>query len=200
MLKIKKRKNPHDSDYIESIIGNANYTYIDSGSYAYTYKFILKSPKIINNIRFKSGIYLLKIFIDPFIFHPKGCKERFLKLSKNKLIPKIYIINEKYVIMDYIDGIPLKKLLPEYNDEIDEWEEKISPAKAYNLWIKIDQELEEFHRVSKSAHGDLNPGNIIISKDLTKVWFIDPSCDSTNYSRDENNMENIKRLLLGEHD
>lgn len=202
MIKItknRKRKNPHESDYIEEIIGNIDYTHLDSGSYAHVYKFTLNQSTVINKVKLKPGKYILKLFLDPFNYS-KGCKERFLKLSKQKLIPKIYIINEKYIIMDYINGIPLKKLLPEYNDETGEYDEKISPGKAHNLWLKIDQLLGDFHEISKSAHGDLNPGNIMVSKDLDKVWFIDPSCDHTNYFRDEDNMKSIRIRLLGEYD
>lgn len=125
-LKTYRRRNPHDSEYIKNIIGDTNYKYLDSGSYAHTYKFILKFNRKINNINFKPGEYLLKIFYDPFKY-PQKCKERFLKLSKFKLIPKIYIINKIYIIMDYVDGITLKKLLPEYNNKTNAWDEKIPP-------------------------------------------------------------------------
>lgn len=77
---------------------------------------------------------------------------------------------------------------------------KFPPGKAYNLWIKINNMLEKFHEISKSAHGDLNPGNIIVTEDLEKIWFIDPSCNSTDYFKDEDDINRIKNLLLGDYD
>lgn len=162
MKRIKQKKNPHD-DYenslkvrkarklAEQLTGTNNLDYIDIGNESEIFKF-----------RQGNHQYIIKIFNYPLI---KRIIEYFQVLSKEKLIPRIYEITEKYVIMDFIEGESLNDIIFD----------KKAKKRATELLSKIIKELKRWH--SKGfAHGDLHEENIIITKD--KAVFIDPNINS----------------------
>lgn len=60
-----------------------------------------------------------------------------------------------YIVMEYVDGIPLDKLL--------KLQEKLSPKEAIKITLQTLEGLEAAHELG-IMHRDLKPGNIMVSK------------------------------------
>lgn len=153
-----KRKNPHLYD-IERYLGenSSKFKYLSSGTEGDVYYFESNKSLIINTEILQSGKYVLKIF--SYDLGPKQINE-FIKLSKYGVIPKIFIITKRYIIMKYIAG------------DLYYYFKKEHPEKLELINEKIDYLIETWDRLGLK-HGDLSEGNIIISKN-NSVYFIDP--------------------------
>lgn len=188
-IKVSKKKNPTDKDIYEDYsppnfkggeeIGNdiesylkknsENFSKIGSGDFAEVHKFKLTKRLFINNKFLDKGTYVIKIYYADEL--KRFEIDKLTLLSKYGLIPKIYVITKYYIIMDYIDGYTLEYIKSEYfkkdytNDEY--WKiRKYIDDKVNNLRIVWDR--------LGFYHGDLNPKNIIVSKNLKSVYLIDP--------------------------
>lgn len=184
-IKISKKKNPTYEDFsppnfkgleeigndIESYLkkNSESFSKIGSGDFAEVHKFKLTKRLFINNKFLDKGTYVIKIYYSDELKRYEI--DKLTLLSKYGLIPKIYIITKYYIIMDYIDGYTLEYIKSEYfkrdytNDEY--WKiRKYIDDKVNNLRIVWDK--------LGFYHGDLNPKNIIISKNLKNVYLIDP--------------------------
>lgn len=161
-MKIKK-KNPHLYD-IEKYIGenSSKFKYLNSGTEGDVYYFESYKSLIVNTEILKSGKYVLKIF--SYDLGPKQINE-FIKLSKYGVIPKIYVITKRYIIMKYIAG------------DLYYYFKKEHPEKLKLINNKIEDLLEIWDKLDLS-HGDLSEGNIIIGKN-NSVYFIDPRLTDT---------------------
>lgn len=184
-IKVFKKKNPTYEDFsppnIKGLeeIGNdiefylkknsENFSKIGSGDFAEAHMFKLTKRLFVNNKFLNKGIYVIKIYYSDELKTYEINK--LTLLSKYGLIPKIYIITKYYIIMDYIDGYTLEYIKSEYfkrnytNDEY--WKiRKYIDDKVNNLRIIWDK--------LGFYHGDINPKNIIVSKNLKSVYLIDP--------------------------
>lgn len=153
-----KRKNPHLYD-IEKHIGenSSKFKYLSSGAEGDVYYFELNKSIVINTEVLKSGKYVLKIF--SYDLGPKQIN-KFIKLSKYGVIPKIYVITKRYIIMKYIVG------------NLYYYFKKEHPEKLKSINNKIEDLIEVWEKLDLK-HGDLSEGNIIIGKN-DSVYFIDP--------------------------
>lgn len=126
----------------------------------------VKNKKTILGIELAIGKYILKNITKEEISNKDI---NLLKsLSDLKLIPKIYLITNKYIIMDYFEGVTLNVYLR-------------TNLLSDQLIIKIKKLIEKWHDLG-FAHGDLaltlsknkiiGGGNLLINKD-NKIILID---------------------------
>lgn len=158
--KVLKRKNPHLKDIKKYLqLNSIKFKKIGFGGEADVYYFKINEPIIINAEIVEEGEYALKLFRKDI---PIKLIEHNEILSAYGLIPKIYVITKKYIITKYIDG----KTLADIKDDL-------SSSQLNYINEKINN-LDEIWRKLGFRHLDLTSGNILISKDLKKVYFIDP--------------------------
>lgn len=107
--KVRKRKNPELESGAEKILSqfgkNIKFKYLSHGYFSEIYYFEIKTSG-----KLKSGKYVIKIFNKYQDVVDSDVIEHLLKLSDNKLIPEIYYITDKYIIMKYIEGVTLKSI------------------------------------------------------------------------------------------
>lgn len=130
----------------------------------------VKNKRNILGIELSSGKYILKNMKKEEISN-KDIK--LLKsLSNLKLIPKIYLIDEKYIVMDYFNGMTLSKYLYNY-------------TLSKNLYLTIKKLIHKWHKLGY-AHGDLallfaNKNNKLVGADNlligrnNSIILIDPT-------------------------
>ena len=158
--KVLRRKNPHLKDIKKYLqLNSVKFKKIGFGVEADVYYFKINDPIIINAELVQEGEYVLKLFRKDITL--KSIEYSDI-LSAYGLIPKIYVITKKYIIMKYIDG----KTLANIKDDL-------SVSQLNYINEKIDN-LDEIWRKLGFRHWDLTSGNILISKDLKRVYFIDP--------------------------
>lgn len=152
MIKIiKKKRNPPDFDILSLI---KNHQFLTEGAEGLIYYFSTKSNMQINKITIPPGEYVIKLYK-----YSHEITADYLKLlndlSRNNLIPKVYVNNKNYMIQSYINGniLNIKNL-------------------NKNLFKKIEKLLTEWHDLG-FYHGDLCPKNILISN-KNEIFFIDP--------------------------
>lgn len=162
MIKItKKRKNPHLEDISQFIRKNSNEFYkIGQGAEGVVFYFKLNKSLILNTKILKPNEYILKIYDFGGNLSLKKIK-KLLIYSKYGLIPKIYVITNKYIVSKYIDGYSLNYVLAHFPNSYD------------NIYYKIDKLKEIWNKLGFN-HDDLKAENILFSKDLKSVYFIDP--------------------------
>lgn len=167
----------------------------DTGGNANTYKFTISKSFFVFETNLKPGNYVLKLFRKPNRFdmyndldHPfhtssKDCIKKLIALSDLKLIPKIYIIQDNFIIMEYIDGIILSKSGIRF--------EPLEFRKI--VFEKLEKTLFDWHR-NHLYCGDLDGDNIILGKDQN-VYIIDPSCNNhiDNKKLDLDSLQEIKK-------
>jgi RIO-like serine/threonine protein kinase len=159
--KVQKRSNPYFTHEVKEILKNLDSTikfkFVGEGQFGETYHFKTNHNILYRNIILKPNEYILKLFT-------KGTSlleiNWLKKLSAYGLIPKIYYINDYFIIMKYIEG----QSLLEYDNKHGPLNDKILNRIKYlvNKWHGLG-----------FAHGDLNENNILITKN-EKVYFIDP--------------------------
>lgn len=166
--KIRKRKNPHLSTRARHILNDISYPdneiefeFIGEGNFGETYYFELTKNKYYLNTILKPGEYILKIFKSEWNLPLPEIEELdYLKLlSKYGLIPKIFIITKKFLIMKFIEG---STMIAYTGNEIIE----------NDVISKIDKLVKKWHSLG-FAHGDLSESNILITRNY-KIYFIDP--------------------------
>lgn len=99
----------------------------------------VKNKRNLLGIELSSGKYILKNIKKEEISNKDI--ELLKSLSNLKLIPKIHLIDEKYIIMDYFEGITLSKYLYKY-------------TLSKNLYLTIKKLIYKWHKLG-FAHGDL---------------------------------------------
>lgn len=170
--KVRKRKNPRNKqDLLNTLQNDSNIKigYLSAGNEGDVYGLVIpKRTIILDFLLLNKGKYVLKIY-DYGIFLNSEQIEYLTTLSKYGLIPKIYYIDDKIIIMDYIDGIKYYYFETKYRgtEELDIV--KLNINKLKKIWKRLGFE-----------HGDLNDANILVTNDL-KVYFIDPSISHLNY-------------------
>lgn len=163
--KPSKRKNPHLEDIKEFIENNSSdFKYINKGVEGKAFYFKLDKKLILNTEILQSGEYVLKVFNEGKNYSSKQINQ--LKLfSKYGLIPKVFIVTKKYVIMKYIRGFTLYSL---YNT-LDYDDPRL---------LAIDNKVEKLEKIWKKLgfeeYLDPNNENILVSEDFKHVYFIDP--------------------------
>lgn len=195
-MKFKRTKNPYKYeipygyviDYrennikieiekqISQLLKGVNYKLIQNKSLGTVYYFETNKMIELLNHKYLKGEYILKVeklTLDEV--------ENLKKLSELKLIPKIFSIDEIFIynnfkqdeflfiiIMEFINGIDLQKLISKYY-----WN-YYDTSKDIILRRYLANEIrKEYNKYGKNIHGDLNPRNILVTKD-GKVYFIDP--------------------------
>lgn len=158
MIKRRKKKNPVLQLEVDRVLNQLNPEYVfylAEGDYSEVYEFKINENKRIDNIVLKKGLYVIKFL--------KQDEDNYLnikditylkKLSNLKIIPKIYVITENYIIMDFIDGKTLEYILT--NTE--------HPGKKSNLLLKLERLISKLHD-KKIAHGDLHLRNVLVDSD-----------------------------------
>lgn len=170
------------------------------GTYGITYKFKKLNNIFVNGIVLRKGTYVLKYFHNKgeydirqnkrvlaerrISFADKNqadkmftyvrfedCIKKLLTFSKLGVIPKVRIVTDEYIVMDYVDG----KSLRELNQIIYGLSRKDSEL----LFNKLEKIIKFIHSLGLS-HGDLTEGNILISRSengvFDRIYLIDPSC------------------------
>lgn len=163
MIRIKKkRKNPSIPNNIKDILRFAdNIKYLKSGAEADVYYFEMPIEDIVDNYLLKPGKYVLKYYFREYL--DRKHINYLKKLSDKKLIPKIYIINDRFIVMKFIGGKSLEEL-------IDNGKYKSLTSKK-ELIEKLKHELQKWHN-HNFVHNDIDLANIMIGEN--KIWFIDP--------------------------
>jgi predicted Ser/Thr protein kinase len=168
--KVKKCKNPKLSTKVRHILNDISYPdneiefkFIGEGMFGESYYFELTKNKYYLNTIIKPGEYILKVFKSEFdLYLPSPDIEEldYLKLlSKYGLIPKIFIITKKFMIMKFIEGTPMI----DYT---------INEIINHDVVPKIEKLIKKWHELG-FAHGDLKADNILITKNY-KIYLIDP--------------------------
>jgi len=92
-----------------------------------------------------------------------------LKLSNYGLIPKIYYISNKYVIMKFVEALPLSVYFD--NDMFSESDADKITERLYFL-------ISKWHELG-FAHGDISYTNILVTS-KKQVYLIDPDSSLVN--------------------
>jgi predicted Ser/Thr protein kinase len=162
--RVRKRKNPYTSveDLLTKLSSNKNVKNIriaGKGTFAIVFYFELMSRTfILNDIFLNKGEYAVKYIYGELQEHEKYLLK---KISNYGLIPKIYYIDNKIIIMKYINGITFK-----------EYKKIKSIEEIRKINRKIDILIKIWSKVG-FTHYDLNDKNIIITPE-ERVYFIDP--------------------------
>lgn len=162
--RVRKRKNPYTSveDLLIKLSSNKNVKNIriaGKGAFAIVFYFELISRTfILNDIFLNKGEYAVKYHYGNISDYDK---DSLKILSNYGLIPKIYYMDNKIVIMKYINGITFK-----------EYKKIMSVEKVKEINYKI-QNLHRIWDSLKFEHFDLHDQNIIITPE-ERVYFIDP--------------------------
>jgi predicted Ser/Thr protein kinase len=169
-VKIRK-KNPftNTNDVKDYISKNSIYfRWFDDGFYSNVYRFKTDKKLILNAKILNPGEYALKILKSPTTYWRLDEIEYLEKLSKYGVIPKIFIITQNYSISKFIDGYTYSEIKEKYHYG------EINEEDFLEINHKIDYLISIWSRL-KFNHRDLHDGNILISKNYNKVYFIDPS-------------------------
>lgn len=197
---MKISKNPSSSKFelAKEILKNADdFEFIINGADGEIFYFIIYSKISIENINLLPNEYILKIFRRGL---SENILEHFIKLSNFKLIPRIFVLNSVFIIMQYIEGITLNKYLENMKLKITiGFNTNLTKLQIYE---KIKKLLDKYHSLNLT-HNDLNPYNILISKN--DVFFIDPLIPAIGNKKidmlkrlDMIDLENYKELLGAE--
>jgi len=170
--KVKTRKkNPftNTNDVKDYISKNSIYfRWLDQGFYSDVYQFKTDKKLVLNTKILNSGEYVLKI-MKSSTYHWRTDEIEYLeKLSKYGLIPKIFIITKSYLISKFIDGYTYSEIKEKYHYG------EITEEDFLEINHKIDYLTSVWYKLNFN-HRDLHDGNIMISKNFNKVYFIDPS-------------------------
>ena len=126
-----------------------------------------------------------KQYAAKIIFKPDKCDENFWQKFSQEEITSLRILNKanliqtyetfnfkndqydvKVFIMDYTDGISLRKLLQAHG--------ALTPKLALNLFLKILIGIKSLHNFHYCIiHRDLKPENIMLNKNLSNVTILD---------------------------
>ena len=196
MIKIirkNKRKNPENDikNFLSNLqpYENININNIGKGDFAETYKFHINNSKILpNNKTLYSGNYLIKRQLNIKLTISEIKKLQLL--SKYGLIPKIYYIDERYQIMDYIKSINLFRLL---------YHHTVSDENRLIIFNKIKKLIKNWHNLG-FCHGDLlNLQNYLITNSY-KVYIIDPATHrECTIQKDLINITEIEEIIKNKH-
>lgn len=172
--KLSKRKNPHLEDIEEFIESNSSdFRYLNKGIEGKTFYFKLNKKLVLNTEILKSGEYVLKIFFKHMTYSIDQIKKLKI-LSKYGLIPKIFVVTNKYIIMKYIKGNTFYALYNSNlldNNDLEYIEDRKSRLIA--IWAKLG-----FEDILDIEHND---ENILVSEDLNHVYVIDPFLRDSKY-------------------
>lgn len=166
-----KKRNPSIPQNIRDLFhDDIEIKYLDSGAEADVYLIENIDDIIVDNYLLHSGKYILKYYFNKHLYSSSKQIKYLKKLSDKKLIPKIYVITDRIIIMKYIEGTNLEKLLDKgrYKSLISKKE----------LLDNIKIELTKWHN-NNFIHNDLSPSNIIVSNN-GKIWLIDPDVSWIN--------------------
>lgn len=171
--KAKKRKNPELESEVREILSdfgeNIKFKYLSKGSYAKTYYFVIKDSEYL-----KSGEYVIKYFVDPEDYMSNLEINYLKKLSKYGLIPEIFYINKKFIVMKYIRGVALDSFLK--TDSLGRTvSDELSVDDINSILTKVAKLIRHWHKLGFS-HNDLHDGNILITES-GKIYLIDPKSD-----------------------
>lgn len=191
--KVRKRKNPEIDiiEFLEDLKPHEDDIKVQSiaeGGYGETYIFQIRNKKVLNNgIVLNPGEYLIKRFFNNSANEVINKKEieYLIKLSNYGLIPKIYYIDRNFVIMKFIEALPLSEYID--NDLFTESEKDKIVERLYVL-------ISKWHELG-FAHGDLSLTNILITK-TNKVYLIDPvMINLRNYDSEVDEKLAFKQLI-----
>lgn len=182
--KIRKRKNPSLEKIIEDhphllinpifldLLKQCKFKYLSSGAVRDVFYFETTNIKL-RNYQIPEGSYVIKI---NKIYNRTNYKnEKFkswrieecikvhINFSKLGLIPKIYFIDPDFMIMKYVPGKTLDKIIHD---------KSISKEKIQDL-INKRNSLELILGKFWPAY-DVSDDNFIVSPDFKKIYYIDP--------------------------
>lgn len=202
----KSDKEPLKKLKAEALLpDDAKLIFLNRGGYGEeTYLFVLKNiSKLYVFVKedlpliLKPGRYILK-------FHLLGNVKKdidFLKqLSDLDLIPKIYYIDDKIMIQQFVDSVDIRHIHEELFLGI-----RNKALKLY-LYNNLSNELKRWHS-NGITHGDVAGRNIILSTS-GKIWLIDPMLEdgeeyvrnyktfAKNQLKDIQDLEALKQMLL----
>ena len=188
LRKKKRRKNP-EKDILEilnslSSSEKKSIHKIGQGTFGETYRFTINHNIVIDNVSLSPNTYLIKRNIkDKLSINEIN---RLIKISNYNLIPKIYVINSDFIIMEYIPSNTLHYLINQ---------NQISDLKALDYLKLIRKLISNWHKKGL-CHGDLrNMSNFLISKN-GKVAIIDPiTTRSCSIRQDINDLEYVQHVL-----
>ncbi len=177
-----KKKNPFlQKSEAQNILGNIPFENLyDKGKEAETYYFRTYTNSIILGKSLKPGKYVLKIYRPKYKLK-ESLQKYLLKLSKNELIPEIYIMNQDFIIMEYFDGLRLETII--YS--------RLVSRKEFDIIFENIKKLLKKYRSLGLRHNDFHYGNILVDKNLN-VIFIDPQISLFG---NENIWEELDRIV-----
>ena len=184
----KRRKNPVLKSRVDEILTELNplyVMYLAEGDYAEIYKFAIDKNEEIENVILKKGTYVIKFLKIGEVFNDQDISY-LKKLSKLKVIPRIYVITKKYMIMDFIKADTLRYRL----DRMEH------PGKKLRLIMNLQRMIDRLHDKG-IAHGDLHFENVLIDEN-DDLYLIDPVTNSKNFDDDLKRFDNYRRIYLDE--
>lgn len=174
--KVKKRKNPKESTakIAKEILKYADdYEYLSEGIESEVFCFKVSQPLYIKGINLEPGEYILKI---PNKLFKESNLKYYSRLSNLNLIPKIYVFSKNYIIMKYIKGEPLDKVI-----------DSLSRSSRHSIFEDLKKSISKWHSLG-IGHGDLKMCNILITSN--KVHIIDPIVNFDDYVNNKYLMQN----------
>jgi len=180
--KVKKCKNPKLENKAQEILNDIDFKFLSEGNDGELYKFKINKNRSFNQTVLKPGEYIIKIFR-----YPVKNITRLKLLSDKGLIPKIYLITSKYIIMKYIKAVTLYEFIKENKDK-----DLYDPE---HIIKRLRFLINQWHKLG-FAHGDLILTNILITDDY-KIYLIDPKIKSENYHIDDDyaDLEHLESYL-----
>jgi RIO-like serine/threonine protein kinase len=149
------------------------------GDEAIVYELKLNNPHTFNSIRLKEGTYILKNYKRKPLFD----LNELINLSKKRLIPKVYVVDGRIVIMDFVKGITFQEFL----------DKKYSENIRKKVFKNLKNLLQKWHNYDK-RHCDLNFYNILVTNKYD-VYFIDPMLNRCDINSDQQELSEIKKYL-----
>lgn len=164
MIKIKR--NPHLEDVEKYIINNSvNFKHLGFGAEGNIYYFRLNKKLILNTEILQPGEYVIKIFRTFMDYSPNQIRQ-YLSISKYGLIPKVFVITKKYIVMKYIKGQTLAKLY-----------KTLSGDQYLDIRQRVNELSDIWYKLGFGELRDSNEENVLVSDDLKHVYIIDPFLD-----------------------
>jgi len=174
--KVRRHKNPKESTakIAKEILKYADdYEYLSEGIESEIFYFKVSDPLYIKGVSLEPGEYVLKI---PNKLFKESNLKYYLRLSNLNLIPKIYVFSKNYIIMKYINGDTLDKVI-----------DRLSKSSRHLIFEDLKKSIIKWHSF-KIGHGDLKMCNILIVNN--KVHIIDPIVNFGDYLNNKYLMKN----------
>lgn len=174
----KKKKNPDinwDKISVDDVINQLPWAKLVRGGHVEVWYFKLEKSLTLYGKKLFPGEYILKFRKTIPIINI----DILIQLSSLRLIPKIYMINSRFNIMKYINGIDLETIIRE------SWRWTVEQKRT--IYQNILTSIQTWHKLG-FFHNDIGKdgNNILVDNDTLEVYIIDPGIDHEDFRKNHN--------------